>query len=228
MKPIFTRKTYFFLCVCSIAMIISALTLYYIFHHNFSGKTEILYIDNIDYYSSVFDPFYYYNRYPDVASRCGSDTDELFFDFVTNGIREKRVGSKDFDVSYYIADNYDLRKIYGDNTRAYYEHYIKYGKSEGRKASFSDARNKNETLLVGKYEAVFDAHYYYDNNPDIAQVIGIDMYDLFSHFLEFGMSEGRRGNSDFDVFSYIEANPQLKDIYGDDLKAYYLHYTDSN
>ncbi len=53
------------------------------------------------------------------------------------------------------------------------------------------------------YAAVFDADYYYKNNPDLQAAIGNQPEELLRHFVEVGINEGRRGNAAFDVKSYI-------------------------
>ena len=78
--------------------------------------------------------------------------------------------------------------------------------------------------MVGNYDAVFDAVYYADHNPDIKAAYGYDERELLSHFTSFGMAEGRRANAAFDVKSYYNMYGDLRAIYGKDWKQYYLHY----
>lgn len=52
------------------------------------------------------------------------------------------------------------------------------------------------------YFSVFDAAYYYQNNPDLQASIGNNPAELLRHFVEVGISEGRRGNAAFDVKAY--------------------------
>ncbi len=52
------------------------------------------------------------------------------------------------------------------------------------------------------YSSVFDANYYYTNNPDLQISIGNDPSKLLRHFVEHGITEGRRGNAAFDVNAY--------------------------
>ena len=53
------------------------------------------------------------------------------------------------------------------------------------------------------YAPVFDAAYYYQNNPDLQQSIGNNPPELLRHFVEQGINQGRRGNAFFDLNSYI-------------------------
>lgn len=74
------------------------------------------------------------------------------------------------------------------------------------------------------FRAVFDADYYYNQNPDLQETIGYDNEKLFSHFIEVGAREGRSGNEDFNLRAYVFNNPDLLDIYKTDLSAYCGHY----
>ncbi|MEG0455180.1 MAG: CotH kinase family protein, partial [Bacteroides sp.] len=75
------------------------------------------------------------------------------------------------------------------------------------------------------YGAVYDAAYYTANNPDVAAAYGdSDREGTFSHFLNFGMAEGRRANETFDVNRYKATYIDLRDAFGDDNRAYYRHY----
>ena len=53
------------------------------------------------------------------------------------------------------------------------------------------------------YAPVFDAAYYYQNNPDLQQSIGNNPPELLRHFVEQGINQGRRGNASFDLKNEI-------------------------
>ena len=74
------------------------------------------------------------------------------------------------------------------------------------------------------YEAVYNPDYYMLHNPDVAAACGGSSDSLLSHFLNYGMKEGRRGCEAFNVLTYREKNGDLKAAFGDDLKQYYIHY----
>lgn len=91
----------------------------------------------------------------------------------------------------------------------------------------ADTNTADETINeanLSDYSAVFDADYYYQQNPDLQSAIGYDDLKLFQHFCTSGMAEGRKGCEDFDVNIYKENNADLQALYGDDLKSYYEHY----
>ncbi len=74
------------------------------------------------------------------------------------------------------------------------------------------------------YSAVYDPDYYYDHNKDLAIVLGYDKERLLNHFLEYGMREGRKAISTFDVNIYKWNSYDLECAFGDDLPSYYMHY----
>ena len=74
------------------------------------------------------------------------------------------------------------------------------------------------------WQAVFDAEYYYNQNPDLQAAIGNDPQALFSHFMSSGMRECRPGNEEFDVRAYVFYNPDLVNQCKTDIAAYYRHY----
>lgn len=74
------------------------------------------------------------------------------------------------------------------------------------------------------YVLVFDPDYYWEKNSDVRKIYKADVDELLGHFVDYGMSEGRRGNKTFNVYTYANNNEDLRKIYGSDLKSYYLHY----
>ena len=60
-----------------------------------------------------------------------------------------------------------------------------------------------DTTYNGRdYSTVFDARYYYQNNPDLQAVIGYNPPELLRHFVECGINEGRIGSADFSIAVY--------------------------
>lgn len=74
------------------------------------------------------------------------------------------------------------------------------------------------------YSSVYDYSFYSSHNDDLVKAFGSDRQAYLTHFLDFGMSEGRSGNTTFDVLSYFNQYPDLRVAYGIDLKQYYMHY----
>jgi len=71
------------------------------------------------------------------------------------------------------------------------------------------------------WSAVYNYEHYKGNNPEVVSEYGEDELTLIQHFVEKGMSEGRRASASFDVNEYIAANDNLYRQYGDNLPVYY-------
>ena len=74
------------------------------------------------------------------------------------------------------------------------------------------------------YSLVFDAKYYGTKYPDLGAAGIITEQQLLEHFLKFGMTEGRQGNEEFNVYDYKNTYVDLQKAYGNDLRSYYIHY----
>lgn len=74
------------------------------------------------------------------------------------------------------------------------------------------------------YADVFNAQYYLNKYPDVLAVYGSNPLDVFKHFINHGMSEGRQGSANFDVVAYRNGNADLRWAYGTNLPSYYSHY----
>lgn len=81
--------------------------------------------------SKVFDVVYYKQHNPDITNMSNVDATKHF---IEHGIYEWRDTSPEFNVKIYknASMNGDLRKAFGNNCKAYYEHFIKYGQYENR------------------------------------------------------------------------------------------------
>ncbi len=87
------------------------------------------------------------------------------------------------------------------------------------------AYNTSEGMDIEK--DIFNKYTYLENNPDIVAQYRYDVNDiknLYDHWLEYGIKEGRKGSDIFDVKYYIEHNPEVKAKYDGDYYGAYLHY----
>lgn len=71
---------------------------------------------------------------------------------------------------------------------------------------------------------IFNAHYYLQMNPDVAEAFGGNLAGARSHYLAWGRSEGRKTAPGFHVEEYLKHNPDLKAEYGDDYYAATGHF----
>ena len=177
--------------------------------------------------SPVFDIAYYKQMNPDVTKCYGKDTWGIVTHFLDYGIHEGRASSPDFDWKSYALANPDLRRAFGYGDKAdYYDHYINYGRREGRTATGVTERVGAITALPGTadYAAVYDCDYYLEKYPDLRAAFGNDDILALQHFMKYGMKEGRQASPAFDAKYYREAYPDLNAAFGDNWAAYYQHY----
>ena len=112
-----------------------------------------------------------------------------------------------FDAKFY-ADKYpDLKKAFGYNADALWNHYAKYGINEGRQGS-----------------AVFSINYYKNKYADLRSAFGNDNLAYAAHFAQYGLNEKRQGSENFSISYYSQNYSDLKNAFGSDTKAYVDHY----
>lgn len=174
-------------------------------------------------YSAVYNFDYYENNNPDIKTAFGLDDNRTLSHFINYGMAEGRQGGVDFNINSYKSRYNDLRQIYVNNVRAYAVHYIVYGKQEGRIA-LGDYIGGTSIYNGINHSAVYNFDYYEKNNPDIKAAFGFDDSGALSHFINYGMAEGRQGSVDFNVNSYKTNYIDLRNAFGQNLKPYYLHY----
>lgn len=99
-----------------------------------------------------------------------------------------------FDAEYYAQNNPDVVAVLGTDAGVLYQHYVMFGKNEGRLpyAQSSAATNTNGTTMALPDGTVFDPVYYAQNNPDVVAVLGTDANLLAQHYIQFGKAEGRK------------------------------------
>ena len=136
-----------------------------------------------------------------------------------------------FDVNSYRKRYPQLEKAYGNDLDAYYEHYFLTGKAagwDGSKGSDSGGETDSDstsTIYNGvDYAPVFNATYYLNRYSDLKSAFGTDAAAALKHFVEHGISEGRRASESFDVTLYKENYPDLQELFGNDNAAYVNHY----
>ena len=112
-----------------------------------------------------------------------------------------------FDAKYY-ADTYeDLKKAYGYDEEALFNHYVTWGLTEGRSMN-----------------PVFDVQAYRNAYGDLNEAFGEDWDAYVNHYFAYGMKEGRNSGILFDPIAYAEAYPDIKEAFGDDYVVILNHY----
>lgn len=174
--------------------------------------------EDLETYSAVFDANYYAEHNQDVTAVFGDEPQDLLSHFIHFGMQEGRQGCALFDVSFYRNTNGDLNDTFGDDLKSYYIHYINFGKAEGRSC------NALSEISEDSYSAVYNKEYYLAHNGDVAATYGDDAKAIFTHFINFGMKEGRQASEEFNLQNYIENYSDVVVAFRDDKSAYYRHY----
>ena len=157
--------------------------------------------------SYVFDSGFYYSKYKSEFDKAGITTPEaLYSHWLTFGIKEGRCASVVFDVRYYLDNNPDLKKAFGNDFQAAYNHFVSKGYNEYRKSS-----------------VIYDGTYYGERYS--SELSGYGSEGRLKHFINNGKNEGRSASATFDFAYYKAVNPSLAAAYGNsDNWAYYNHY----
>lgn len=187
-----------------------------------TGKTIYQGVD----YSSVYNFNYYVENHPDLYNVYRNNPDGAIEHFVICGMNEGRQANDSFDVKSYRNRYAGLRLTYGwDDLPKYYMHYIEYGKSEGRDASYCETVLDPIHEFFGiDFSSVYDYEYYKSHHPDLYAAYGDDDVALLKHFFCCGMNEGRQANEDFNVFTYASNYPDLFYTFWFNIPEYYYHY----
>lgn len=86
------------------------------------------------------------------------------------------------------ADTYaDLKAAFGYDAAALYNHYLSYGKAEGRTAVFTE----NAQNTAAESLETFDYKAYADTYADLKAAFGYNATALYNHYLSYGKAEGR-------------------------------------
>lgn len=150
-----------------------------------------------------------------------------------------------FDALEYLASNADLAAAFGTNTTAARQHFIDYGRFEGRSTNSFDpysylAVNRDVAAAVGVDRTAAQNHYiqygrvenrattgfsatsYLAANTDLISAFGYDEAAATRHYIQYGRTEGR--STSFDALSYLAANADLITAFGLDEAAATRHY----
>lgn len=104
--------------------------------------------------------------------------------------------------------------------------YLGVAYKAGNSVSATIAPAAAKTYIYGgiDYSLVFDPVYYADKYMDLKNAFGTNQTQLFSHFISYGMNEGRQASENFNVTAYKNRYADLQRAFGNDLPSYYRHY----
>lgn len=128
---------------------------------------------------------------------------------LSSGMVASAMDLKDiFDAEYYAQQYPDLQKAFGNDEKALFEHYVKYGLAEGR--------NGSRILDVADYRRCY---------PDLKEAFGTDWEAYVDHYYANGIyEEDRRYGVLFDPIEYADAYKDVRRAFGDDWEAITRHY----
>lgn len=96
---------------------------------------------------------------------------------------------------------------------------------ENLKAKTTPKKDTSSTVYDGvDYSPVYNYSYYRKKYSDLQKAFGTDKEAYFKHFCQYGMNEGRKASSAFDVLKYKARYEDLRKAFGDNLPEYYKHY----
>ena len=143
---------------------------------------------------SGFDVNSYRLQYVDLRRAYGNDLKPYYMHYINYGRKEGRVATgcttlqggttayggvnyaAVYDFSYYVANNPDVYRAYGNDDVAVLQHFVNYGMQEGRRAC-----------------AEFFVQTYRANYADLQRAYGNDWKAYYMHYINYGVREGRRG-----------------------------------
>ncbi len=128
---------------------------------------------------TIFDEYYYADKYPDLKEAFGYDREALLEHFMTYGLSEGREMNEMIDIVQYREKYQDLQDAFGDDWDAYVAHYLTYGAFE---------RRDNGTD--------FDPLDYLNRYSDLQAALGNDILAAYRHYEEYGKQENREGRSE--------------------------------
>lgn len=126
------------------------------------------------------------------------------------GVQANAATLKDvFDEHYYADTNPDLKEAFGYNREALWQHFMKYGLSEGR--------NMNGLIDIVKYRETYS---------DLNAAFGDNWNAYLNHYLTFGVKEHRDTGTGtgFNALDYAGRYEDLQAAYGTNVLALWNHY----
>ena len=88
----------------------------------------------------------------------------------------------------------------------------------------SKASTTSNTIPSSLKSQVFDADYYRTAHADLNAAYGSDAEELYNHFIQHGIAEGRQAHPAFDIKYYLSENSDLKAAFGKDYKKAMNHF----
>ncbi len=129
-----------------------------------------------------------------------------------------------YDYTYYTDHYSDLQKAYGEDDVNALEHFVIFGAGEGRSSKENAdqavyqkvaklgtlSRNASTVYKGIGFGSVYDYFYYAWNNGDVVSAYKADPDGVLSHFVTFGLNEGRQGKASYSASDYSDRKNVVK------------------
>jgi len=143
--------------------------------------------------------------------------------FLTN-LRPTPIPPEFDEVTYLLLYPDIAEKVAAGDFRTGYDHWMKFGRDEGRLARFHEISSKRESATLQPRPGIpadFDEDAYLFLNPDVAAAIEKGLFpSAYSHWNSFGRKEGRGGGPWDEVpdrtqhLALLESRPYGINLYG--------------
>ena len=142
---------------------------------------------------SSFDLNSYKLGYRDLRAAFGNDNKAYYMHYINSGYKEKRKATgitelqngttvyngvdygRVYDYTYYVKNNPDVKKAFGNDEIAVLRHFVNYGMKEGRQA-----------------KSTFKVQVYKSRYADLRKAFGNDNKSYYMHYINYGYKEKRK------------------------------------
>ena len=127
-------------------------------------------------------------------------------------------------IQYRVMSEGDILDLYQTKGARIPEAALKKLSDEGYISGYLYKYITKQAMTADDMKLVFDADYYYANNPLLQGALPDDKEVLFQNFLTAGMQAGLAASPSFNLAYYKANNPDLVKALGDNNTNYYIHY----
>jgi beta-N-acetylglucosaminidase len=166
--------------------------------------------------SPIFNAVYYLENNADLKKAFGNDYMQAYEHFIQYGYKELRASSSEYCGADYKNNYDDLKNM---TAIQLIQHYLNYGIKENRIA-------RGQKITLTSIETLlYDESYYLSNNPDVKKAYtNASSNDILSHWINYGIKEGRKASRIFDANYYLYNNEDLLKAFGMNYESAYKHF----
>ena len=143
-------------------------------------------------YKRVYD-FEYYTTNQPTARKYANNPVKALKHFVTYGMKHELQASESFDPKSYRYGCASLRKLYRNDYKQYYLHFIKkgYKKRSFKRYAVGCTKMRKPTTKYGtkEFKAIYDYEYYTAQYPSVVKKVGDDDKAVLRYFVKKGLKK---------------------------------------